>query len=72
MWFYPVPALIALVGWIYVAATPDQRQYLGTALILLLLGLAVYFLRANLFKLWPFEKNIDEISERQRAGPLDV
>jgi amino acid transporter len=54
MWMYPAPALIALLGWIYVAATPDQRQYLGTALVLLLLGLAVYFLRGNLLKRWPF------------------
>jgi len=55
MWLYPVPAMIALFGWIYVAATPDQRQYLGSALLLLLLGLAVYFLWANLLKRWPFE-----------------
>jgi hypothetical protein len=44
-WLYPVPALEALFGWIYVAVGSDQRQYLGTALILLLLGLAAYFLR---------------------------
>jgi hypothetical protein len=56
MWMYPVPALVALFGWIYVAATPDQRQYLGTALVLLLLGLTVYFMRANLLKRWPFEE----------------
>jgi Tfp pilus assembly protein PilN len=57
MWLYPIPALIALLGWVYVAATPDQRQYLGTALGLLLLGLAVYFLRANLLKRWPFRES---------------
>jgi amino acid transporter len=54
MWLYPAPAIIALIGWIYVAATPDQRQYLGTALLLLLLGLAAYLLRARLTRLWPF------------------
>jgi amino acid transporter len=54
MWLYPVPALVALVGWIYVAATPDQRQNLGTALILLLLGLGAYLLRAKVLKTWPF------------------
>jgi len=50
MWLYPVPAIVALVGWIYVAATPDQSQYLGTAVILLLLGLVAYFLRARVLK----------------------
>ncbi|MGH9744269.1 MAG: hypothetical protein ACRD51_18155, partial [Candidatus Acidiferrum sp.] len=54
MWFYPVPALVAIIGWIYVAATPDQRQYLGTAFILLFLGLGCYFLRARLIRSWPF------------------
>lgn len=53
MWLYPAPALIALCGWIYVASTPDQRQYLGTALVLLALGLAVYFVRARVVKAWP-------------------
>jgi len=54
MWLYPLPAIVALIGWIYVAATPDQRQYLGSAVILLLLGLGVYFLRARVTKSWPF------------------
>jgi amino acid transporter len=53
MWLYPVPALIALAGWIYVASTPEQRQYLGTAVILLLLGLGAYFLRARAVRSWP-------------------
>jgi len=54
MWLYPVPALIALVGWIYVAATPEQRTNLGTAVILVALGVGAYFLRARLVKSWPF------------------
>jgi len=54
MWLYPLPAIVALIGWIYVAATPDQRQYLGAALILLLLGLGSYFLRAKVIRSWPF------------------
>jgi amino acid transporter len=54
MWLYPVPALVALVGWIYVAATPEQRQYLGTAILLLLVGILVYLLRARAVRSWPF------------------
>jgi amino acid transporter len=56
MWLYPIPALIALIGWIYVASTPDQRQYLGTALLLLIAGLIAYFVRARILKLWPLEE----------------
>jgi amino acid transporter len=56
MWFYPFPALIALVGWIYVAATPNQRQYLGTALMLFVVGFGAYFLRARVTKAWPLDR----------------
>jgi hypothetical protein len=59
MWLYPLPALIALVGWAYVAATPAQRQYVGTAAVLLILGLAAYFLRAKLMGLWPLASKLD-------------
>jgi amino acid transporter len=62
MWLYPVPALIALAGWIYVASTPEQRQYLGTAVILLFLGLGAYFLRARAVKSWP----LGQAEERSR------
>ena len=55
MWLYPLPALIPLTGWIFVAITPDQRQYLGTAMILFFVGLGLYFLRARVMKLWPLE-----------------
>lgn len=54
MWLYPLPALVALVGWTYIAATPEQRQFLGTALALMLLGLGAYFLRAKAVASWPF------------------
>lgn len=54
MWLYPVPALVALVGWIYVAAAPEQRTNLSTAVILVVLGIGAYFLRARIEKSWPF------------------
>ena len=36
MWLYPVPALIALFGWIYVAATPTSVSILKRTVALLL------------------------------------
>ena len=54
MWLYPVPALVALVGWIYVAAAPEQRQNMGTAVILLMLGIGAFVLWARATKVWPF------------------
>lgn len=63
MWLYPIPALIALLGWIYVATTPEQRQFLGTAIVLLLLGSVAYLLRARIVKSWPFAR-----TERRSAA----
>jgi len=63
MWLYPVPAIVALIGWIYVAATPDQRQYLGTAAILVALGLIAYFVRAKMVRQWPLEATFEKRSE---------
>jgi amino acid transporter len=54
MWLYPIPALVALVGWIFVAISPEQRRNIGVALILLSLGVIAYFLRAKAAKIWPF------------------
>jgi amino acid transporter len=54
MWLYPVPAIVAAIGWVYVAITPDQRQNVGTAVLLLVLGIGAYFLRARAVKSWPF------------------
>lgn len=62
MWLYPIPAIVALIGWIYVAGTPDQRRYLGTAAALLLVGLGAYFLRAQVVKSWPLGPESDRRS----------
>ena len=58
MWLFPVPALIALIGWIYVASTPDQRQYVGSALVLLVLGLGAFLLRARALRSWPLKEHV--------------
>ena len=53
MWFYPVPGLIAVVGWIYVLATAAPRS-LMFALGVLVAGSAAYFGRAKAHREWPF------------------
>jgi amino acid transporter len=60
MWLYPLPAIVALVGWTYVASTPDQRQYVGSAAILLILGLVAYLLRAKTARSWPLGTEIEK------------
>jgi amino acid transporter len=53
IWFYPVPSLIALVGWIYIFATSDPSMIvfgLGT----LLLGILAFLFWTWRGKKWPF------------------
>ena len=62
MWLYPVPAIVALIGWSYVASTPDQRQYVGSAAILFVFGLIAYLLRARTLRSWPLEARLENRS----------
>jgi amino acid transporter len=51
-WF-PVPALIALAGWIYIVVTSGVR-YMALAGVFLLAGIAVFLMRARQQAEWPF------------------
>lgn len=50
---FPLPALLALAGWIYILATSDPR-YLASSVLLAILGVALYLLQANRKQEWPF------------------
>ncbi len=54
MWFYPLPSLIALAGWIYILST-NQGKIVLWGLILMIAGLAAYLWQAKLKHEWPFE-----------------
>jgi hypothetical protein len=52
--FYPLPAIVALFGWVYIVVSSGLWNIaigLGTALI----GVAAYFVKAKLGREWPFE-----------------
>ncbi|HLW37123.1 MAG TPA: APC family permease [Candidatus Eremiobacteraceae bacterium] len=55
MWAYPLPALIALVGWIYIFASAGL-QAIVFGVVSLLAGAAVYLVRAARMKDWPYAK----------------
>jgi amino acid transporter len=54
MWLYPVPILIALVGWTSVVVA-SGLEYFVVGLVLLLLGVGAYLWRAKRSAEWPFE-----------------
>jgi len=59
MWLYPLPALIALCGFVYVLfMRPDFQKEMRYAAVLIVLGLAIYFVRALARGEWPFRASL--------------
>jgi len=58
MWLYPAPAVVALIGWLYVfwspAAKPGGWMYIFYAFVTVAAGLAVFLLLAWRRRGWPF------------------
>jgi amino acid transporter len=50
---FPLPALIALAGWVFISVTSNPR-YLASAVLLAVAGVVFYLLQANRKQEWPF------------------
>ena len=61
MWLYPIPALIAVTGFLYVLfMRPNFQKEVKYAAVLIVVGLAVYLVRSYKRKEFPFgEKVVD-------------
>ena len=55
MWLYPLPALIALLGWIFLFATTGAKTLLY-GLAVLGLGVAIFLAWSRWTSRWPFER----------------
>jgi hypothetical protein len=53
MWLYPIPAVVALLGWIFVFAT-TQVSVILFGIAVLALGVAAFLLWSWNTKRWPF------------------
>ncbi|MGH9326380.1 MAG: APC family permease [Terriglobia bacterium] len=53
MWFYPLPGIVSLIGWLYVLGTAARRS-LMFAFAVLVIGSAAYLVRARRRGEWPF------------------
>jgi amino acid transporter len=55
MWLYPLPALMAIIGFLYVIVRRnDAMKEIRYAVVILLVGLLIYLLRAWRQREWPF------------------
>jgi len=53
MWLFPIPALLALAGWIFVFASAGAGA-IAFGLVTLAIGTGIFLLRATRAKTWPF------------------
>ncbi len=53
MWLYPVPAVVAFVGWAYIFLTSGWA-YVAVGVATLLAGTLAFLLRARIERSWPF------------------
>jgi amino acid transporter len=55
MWLYPLPALAAIIGFVFVLfSRPNYQKEIKYAAVLIVAGLIVYFVRSYLRKEYPF------------------
>jgi hypothetical protein len=55
MWFYPLPALLAFVGFVYVLIMRNNfLKQVRYAALIAILGLALFLIRSWLTGEWPF------------------
>jgi amino acid transporter len=55
MWLYPVPALVAIAGFVFILFNRENWQKeIRYAALILLVGLAIYMVRAWRGAEWPF------------------
>jgi amino acid transporter len=53
MWLYPLPALVALLGWIFLFVTSGKQQILYSVLALVT-GIIAFFIWSKFSRTWPF------------------
>jgi amino acid transporter len=64
MWFYPLPALIASIGFSYILfVRVNALKEIRYAIVLLVLGIAIYLIRAWKQSEWPFGAGSDPTLE---------
>lgn len=65
MWFYPLPALLASIGFLFVLVSrTNSFTQIRYALVILITGVALYMARAWRSHHWPFAQPVVEVAGR--------
>jgi APA family basic amino acid/polyamine antiporter len=64
MWLFPVPAILALIGFVYVLIErPKSGASIISAIVVIVVGVIIFLIRASQLKQWPFGDVAPQISE---------
>ena len=64
MWLYPLPALIASLGFGYILVVrTNALKEIRYAVVIVILGIAIYMVRAWRVRDWPFGTGLDQLPE---------
>jgi basic amino acid/polyamine antiporter, APA family len=59
MWLYPLPSVLAFLGFVYVLVMrPKSMQPIWLAVILVIVGCAIYLVRSRRRGEWPFAQRL--------------
>jgi hypothetical protein len=61
MWLYPLPALLTIVGWLWLFSRTGSAIWWGVLVIVL--GLIVFLVQARVRMEWPFGASNSEVIE---------
>jgi hypothetical protein len=61
MWLYPLPSLVALLGWVFIFVT-TSKKVIAFSLGALVLGLLCFAVWSWQRKTWPFEAKGAEVT----------
>ena len=72
MWLYPLPALLAITGFIFILTKrPDALKQIRYTVLIVIAGLAVYMFRAWRGRQWPFTSKLSpDLSEFPSGGTV--
>jgi len=69
MWLYPLPALFASVGFVFIlVARTNSLTQIRFAVVILVSGVAIYLLRAWHAREWPFGERVRAEAGGAEAG----
>jgi amino acid transporter len=64
MWLFPVPAILALIGFVYVLIErPKSGASIISAIVVIVVGVIIFLIRASQLNQWPFGDPVPPPSE---------